>query len=247
VRESLPVIARSSWISAALLALALGSESESAEPKSVERKNPCKCKDLPRMEQELFEQEWLQREFYDYLIEKKTPPKPAPGQTAARALSGQVITDFKNWRGSPAGGGRRGGGAALGMSWAKCELVSYKKGKEVPFDEEKLRVRSCDEVADYLIAHERKHVEQCKRLHDPATPLRRDPNTWMDYAHFDVDAYGEGIKHLRKSIAEVARTCGWAGSTNPTKKIVREQEVDVVPTMAEARRLAKALAAGKKR
>ena len=68
----------------------------------------------------------------------------------------------------------------------------------------------------------------------------------MDYAAFDVEAYGVGIKQLRKSIAELARKCGWAGSTNETKKNpVRDQEVDVVPTLEEAKALAKALG-GKK-
>lgn len=210
---------------------------------SFAAKGPCQCKDLPAMEQELFEQEWLQREFYEYLIGNKPPPTAGPNQTSAGALSNQVTQSFNQWRRSAAGGGGQGsGGAALGMSWAKCSLVSYNGKKEVPFDEPRLRAQNCQEVADFLIAHEQKHVDQCKAL-----SIRQNPSSWMDYAAFDVEAYGAGIKALRKSIAELAKKCGWAGSTNETKKnAIDGQEVDVVPTMQEAKELAKALKGGSK-
>ncbi len=205
-------------------------------------KGPCQCKDLPAMEQELFEQEWLQREFYEYLLGNKSPPTPGPKQTSARALSNQVTRAFNQWRRSAAGGGGQGGGgAALGMSWATCSLVSYKGKKEVPFDEPKLRAQNCKEVADFLIAHEQKHVDQCNKF-TASKNLRQNPNSWMDYAAFDVEAYGAGIQELRKSIAELAKKCGWAGSTHATKKnAIDGQEVDVVPTLQEAKALAKAL------
>jgi hypothetical protein len=227
-----------------LLALACASASFAA---------PCECKQLPALEQELFEQEWLQREFYEYALGNKTPPRPTGDQTGAEALAGQVLASFRAWLHSPAGsGGSRGGAPELGTSWGKCELVAYRDAgrgrkpryQEIPFDEKKFRNKNCDELANYLITHEQKHVDQCKKYGDST---RVDINGWMDYAAFDAEAYGAGIKNLRKSIAELAKKCGWHGSTNPTKKNpVTGEDVDVVPTMEEAKAIANALGAGAK-
>ncbi len=214
---------------------------------------PCGCKSLPSLEQELFEQEWLQREFQEYAMGNKRAPKPGTGQTAADALAGQVLADFRSWLGSPAGGGgARGGAPELGTSWSSCALVAYETvrknnkttHREIPFDEAKFRKNNCDEVANYLLTHEQKHVEQCKKYPSSSGV---DLGSWQDYSAFDVQAYGAGIKDLRRSIANLARKCGWQGSTNATKKNpVDGDTVDVVPTMAEAKAIAKALGKGKK-
>lgn len=219
---------------------------------------PCGCKKLPALEQELFEQEWLQREFHEYALGKKSPPMPSSEQTPSDALAAQVLSDFKAWESSPAGGRRgRGGAPELGTSWGNCSLVAYQavwvkdeKGKkklkyeEIPFDEDKYRKKNCSELADYLIAHEQAHVDQCKKYPESSG---FDINNWRDYSAFDVEAYGAGVKNLRKAIAELAKQCGWQGSTNATKTNPEDrQEVDVVPTMAEAKALARALGKGKK-
>jgi hypothetical protein len=239
---------------APLVVAALAAPLAGAAPKP---KGPCQCKDLPAMEQELFEQEWLQREFYEYALGNKAPPPPQGKQTTADSLKAQVLSDFIAWRKSPAGGRTRRGGAApaLGVNWGKCEIVTLQlvkqnkqsAVKERPFDEPEFRSHNCQEVADAFILHEQEHVKQCTKLHDPSRPLRRDPGHWLDSASFDVEAYGEFVKAMRKSIADLASRCGWQGSTNATKKNpVDQQDVDVVPTEEEARRLARALAKGKK-
>jgi hypothetical protein len=247
---------------ALLVVAALAAPLAGAAPKP-KPKGPCQCKDLPAMEQELFEQEWLQREFYEYALGNKAPPPPHGKDTTADSLKAQVLSDFIAWRKSPAGGRtRRGGGApALGVNWGKCQIVTLRVVSEVnpdtkkkervvkerPFDEPEFRSHNCQEVADAFILHEQEHVKQCGKLHDPSRPLRQDPAHWLDSASFDVEAYGEFVKAMRKSIADLASRCGWQGSTNATKKNpVDQQDVDVVPTEEEAKRLASALAKGKK-
>jgi hypothetical protein len=174
-------------------------------------------------------------------------------------MAAQVLIDFKAFKRSPAGGRRgRTGKPELGTSWQDCSLVAYKavwvkegkppksklKYEEIPFDEDKYREKNCTELADYLIAHEQKHVDQCTKN---AQSGSRDINSWRDYSSWDVEAYGAGIKNLRKAIAKLASDCGWQGSTNATKKNPEDgEEVDVVPTMKEAKALAKALGKGKK-
>lgn len=219
---------------------------------------PCGCKKLPALEQELFEQEWLQHEFHEYALGNKTPPSPTGKQTSSDALAAQVLADFRSRKRSPAGGGRgRGGAPELGTGWENCSLVAYKaawvknpdtgkkelKYEETPFDEDKYRQKNCTELADYLIAHEQKHVDQCKK-YGPGSGF--DINNWRDYSAWDTEAYGAGIRNLRKAIAKLASECGWQGSTSETKKNPEDgEEMDVVPTLKEAKALAKALRKGK--
>lgn len=196
-----------------------------------------KCKDLPRLERELFEQEWLQREFHEYArYGKALPAGGAPGDSAD-AMVRQVTSDFNAWLKSPAGGGGgRDGAAELGTDWKDCKLVMYvDRGKKtVPFDEKKYREKNCAPLADYLLAHENKHVEQCK-AHKGA-----DLSYYANYAAFDTEAYGTGIRNLRASIAALAKKCGWEGSTRPTKKNPEDgKDEDVVPTLKRANELAK--------
>jgi hypothetical protein len=196
---------------------------------------PCnRCRDLPKLEKELFEQEWLQHEFHQYALGDKTPPAGDPGDTAG-AMRDQVLADFNAWMKSSAGGGKGGnGGPALATDWSDCKLV---KTKKVPFDEKKFREQNCKEVADFLIAHENKHVEQCKKYKGSS---RFDLSYYMDYAAMDTEAYGTGIRNLRTSIANLAKKCGWEGSNHDTKKSPEDhQDEDVVPTKKQADELAK--------
>lgn len=207
-----------------------------------------RCRDLPALERELFEQEWLQHEFHEYALGNKRPPPPAPDKSWSDSLAAQVLADFQSWLRSPAGaGGSKSAAPELGTNWKDCSLAGYRavrKGKkveyeEIPFEEKKYRKKHCPALADYLIAHEQKHVDQCKKYRDST---RVDLGNFMDYAAFDTEAYGAGIRNLRSSIAKLAKECGWQGSTQETKQNPedREQE-DVVPTLKEARELAKSL------
>src|SRR4051794_28091281 len=77
-----------------------------------------KCSDLPKLEKELFEQEWLQDQFRQYAEYKShvTPTaeeKKYQGADVA-ALQREVTAAFNKWLKSPAGGGGGVGGAELG-------------------------------------------------------------------------------------------------------------------------------------
>lgn len=200
-----------------------------------------KCRDLPTLQQELFEQEWLQHEFRQYALGNRSLPPGGDPENTAHTLAEQVKADFKKWLKSEAGGGgKRDGDPELGTNWSDCSLVTYvTKTKKVPFDEKKFRAKNCTQLADYLIAHEKKHVEQCKKY---GGSNRVDLSYYMDYAAFDAEAYGTGIRNLRKSIADLAKKCGWEGSTRQTKKNPDDrlpEEQDVVPTKKEVEELAK--------
>jgi hypothetical protein len=198
-----------------------------------------RCKDLPKLEKELFEQEYLQHEFREWALgNRRLRPNGDPKDTAG-TMRDQVIESFNAWLKTPAGGGKGGNGRPeLGTDWSNCTLVLYvTKTKTVPFDEKKYREQECKEIADYLLAHENKHVEQCKK--NQATAVL-DVSYYMDYAAIDSEAYGAGIRDLRKTIAKLAKECGWQGSTNETKKNPDDGlDEDVVPTKKEAAELAK--------
>lgn len=188
-----------------------------------------RCKDLPKLEKELFQQEWLQHEFHEYALGNKWPSGGAPGDTA-KAMRDQVLADFNAWLGTAAGGGSKGNGhAALGTNWGDCTLVTYVTDKTTaPFDEKKFREKTCKEEADFLLAHENRHIEQCKKSGS-------EISYYMDYAAQDTQAYGTGIRNLRTSIADLAKKCGWQGSTSSTKNNPDDrQKEDVVPTKKEA-------------
>jgi hypothetical protein len=193
-----------------------------------------RCGDLPKLEKELSEQEWLQHEFHQYALGNKWPRGGDSGDTA-QAMRDQVIADMNAWLKSPAGGAKESNpGPALATDWSDCTLV---KTKKVPFDEKKFREQNCKEFADYLIAHENKHVEQCKKY---PSSSGFDLFYYMNYAAMDTEAYGTGIRNLRTSMANLAKKCGWEGSNHNTKKNPEDhQEEDVVPTKKQADELAK--------
>lgn len=219
---------------ALVFSIALASPALAASPSCDE------CRDLPKLQQELFEQEWLQHEFRQYALGNKSIPSGGDPKNTAQTLADKVTADFRAWLKTPAGGGKRDGNPELGTDWSDCSLVAYvTKKKKVPFDEKAFRRKNCSQLADYLIAHEMKHVEQCKKY---GGSNRVDLSYYMDYAAFDAEAYGTGIRNLRKSIADLAKKCGWEGSTRPTKKNPDDrlpEEQDVVPTKKEVEELAK--------
>ncbi|HVO31484.1 MAG TPA: hypothetical protein VMV18_12130 [bacterium] len=193
------------------------------------------CKDLPRLEKELFEQEFLQQAFRQYANYEKNIPAKKGDETDVEALQRSVTADFNAWLHSPAGGGNRNahGGAAWGTG-RDCNLVIYLPGKNkdgspktAPFDDaaqKKFRADNCDAITDYLLAHEAVHQKSCK----DALDIFDDPRI---YAADDVRAYGAGIRSLRKYIRTLAESCGWEGSTSETKTDAAGNKEDVVPTM----------------
>jgi hypothetical protein len=213
-----------------------------------------RCQDLPMLEEQFFQQEFLRQAFNEYLV-WKLPPIPKNKDTSAtQAMVDQVTADFNAYLNSPAGGGGGVGGAELGTDNDSCKLVYYVKGpdgknvidpktkkeKTIPFDEKEYRTRNCAAISDYLLAHENQHVADCKNDH-------KDLSQWRNYAAADVRAYANGMRNLRKSIAKLASNCGWQGSTRKTKKDAQGEDAVVIPTMDEARKLATTLKKGGKK
>lgn len=209
-----------------------------------------RCKDLPMLEQQLFQQEFLHDQFNDY-VTHKVPTKPPDFKgdgTGRDYMIATVIKAFNDYLNSPAGGGSGVGQAELGTDFDNCKLVLYVKGKDgknvidpktkkektLPFDEKDYRQKNCKPIADYLLAHENQHVADCKS--DP-----KDLSAWQNYAAYDVRAYAAGIKNLRSAIAQLAKECHWQGSNKNTKRMENDVEVDVVPTPDEMKQLAKAV------
>lgn len=210
-----------------------------------------RCRDLPMLESQLFQQEFLRKAFQEY-VDWKVPSVPSGYDGTGRDFMVETITaQFNAYLNSPAGGGGGRGAAELGTDFDNCKLVFYvkdakgknvidpktKKEKTIPFDEKAYRAKNCKAIADYLLTHENQHVADCKSQ-------KRDISAWQVYAAYDVRAYAAGIANLRKSIAALASRCGWQGSTNKTKQDSEGNEVDVVPTPDEVKKLAHALKKG---
>jgi hypothetical protein len=228
----------------------------SAAPKKARTGPPrCdRCKDLPMLEEQFFQQEFLRKAFQEYLDWKLPSIPKGSDASATQAMVDQITAAFTAFLNSPAGGGGGSGGAELGTDNDTCKLVYYVKGpdgkniidpktkkeKTLPFDEKEYRKKNCAAIADYLLAHENQHVADCKNDH-------KDLSQWQNYAAADVRAYANGIRNLRKSIAKLASKCGWQGSTRKTKQDSQGEEAEVIPTMAEVKELAKALKKGGKK
>ncbi len=201
----------------------------------------CECSDLRKLERELWEQEFVYRAFREYANGEKSPNdlKTKKGDNDVEWMTNDVTAALGAWMRSPAGGGKKGNpGAALGTT-PDCDLVVYVgKKKTAPLTPEKEQSYrkgfKCQAIPDYLLTHERKHVENCK-------DARFDRGSWKEFAGDDVTAYHAGIADLRKSISELASDCGWKGSVNPTKQLPGGREVPTIPTADEIKNLAKAL------
>jgi hypothetical protein len=151
---------------------------------------PCdSCEALPALEEQLFQQEFLKREFEKYGNKEKFPVPPdgytrvtktpqglVVSGTATEYMVEQITSSFQSYLDSPAGGGSEGvAQAELGTDTDTCGLVLYVKGPDgknvkgkdgkpvtQPFDEKKYREQlNCDPIADFVLAHERQHISDC--------------------------------------------------------------------------------------
>jgi hypothetical protein len=204
-----------------------------------------RCADLPKLERELYEQEYLL-----YLYREYTPGDPLyyyDPRYLKMPLGKRVGKRFREWLGTPAGGGEAKGGSAEAMVayWLKgCPIVlpvldaqgEVKYGKDdipetKPFNEAEYRKKNCKEMADFVIAHEKEHQRECeKKWKDKTTADYQDARF---IAADEVRGYREGIKNLRETIAKLASECGWTGSTNPVKK----DGTKTIPTPDEIQKL----------
>jgi hypothetical protein len=194
-----------------------------------------KCTDLPAMEKELFDSEFLQALFKKYVDLDRIPKPTEPGESMIDAMQREARVGLDEFNGSPAGGGKKGASAPHAGTTEKCTLVLYVKGKPTPYDDALYRRTHACWDADSLLVHELKHVAHCRAGLEIHSDFRL-------YAASDVQAYGAGARKLRALIAETAGRCGWKGSTRKTKpNPVDKIDVMVVPTPAEVKEIVDAL------
>lgn len=234
-----------------------------------------RCQDLPTLEKEVFEQEFLADLFRQYWTGKKPIPSPkCKDQTPTDAMVNEATDAFNQYLRGPAGGNRSAknmkgdpckqnvqnpcAGNATTFSTVPfetdfgskdCDIVANEatcvKGKPV-VNKHKITDKDgqdfisktyCSQVSDYLIAHESQHKKDCQN--------GADIGEAHNYAMSDAKAYLAGVRSLRHYIAQKAKDCGWQGSSDDTKKGPDDEPMDVMPTMKEAKNLAKSLGGAK--
>lgn len=165
-----------------------------------------KCKDIARMQRELDQQKAARDAFreFTYDAQGKEGMRRVKTiqelQTAHAALFGQMMNGGRKAKGK----GRIVAKPALGTNAPECTIVEYVSGKEIPLDEAKYRKKECL-FADYLIEHEKKHVEQCEKA--KAAGLL---STWEDpvvAAEREVRAYQKAIDFLEAQLASLRASC----------------------------------------
>lgn len=189
----------------ALLPLALRAQG-AASPPTCDR-----CEDLPRLMQELKEQEWLRDKFHDY------SPWSSYQLSAADVtdLQQKVQRAFTEWLHTPQGG--TGGEAAptMGTDPDTCRLVFYVKGADgksttKPYDEKAMKAQYCKTVLDFMLAHEASHQQTCRALGKKNKAFLSRPEF---VAADEVKAYEAGIRVLEKAINDLANRCKEDGTT----------------------------------
>lgn len=200
-----------------------------------------RCEDLPRLMQELKEQEWLRSKFYQY-----SPWEKGYQLTASDVedLQGRVQGAFNGWQKSPKGGGGVGE-PTMGTNPDTCKLVFYVKDTDgktstQPYDEAQMKARYCPTVLAYMLAHEASHQRTCRALGAKNKGFLSRPEF---VAADEVKAYEEGIRVLEKAINDLANKCKEEGTT-ATYKLDTNQKITpakVYQSEEQARKIADAL------
>lgn len=197
-----------------------------AKPPAAPAKPPTcnECKDLPRLYRELLEQEflrntfesWKKQQYYPRSVEEsgKSELSKAMRGRGKGSLYGAVAPEE----------GSSGGGAApaygTDQSTQACQLVEFYNDdhgevQQRPTTEAKVRSENCKAIADFVMAHENHHRDDCKANWGKS---KSDSFVTVEYVvQDDIEAYQAGIGVLRDYIAALARQCGWTGSTNARK------------------------------
>lgn len=230
----------------------------------------CECSDLPHLEDQLFQQEYLQylsREFdaTDPMNAFNPPSNPGSYQDRMTNCFNLYVQYGSTDCSRPdTGHGSAppppqeastdsGAGAATDVFHASCGLLDEKGN---PTTASKFHNRpnqpknTCKADNDFLMAHEAQHRKVCKA--NWAAGHGSLYQNMSYYAADDAKAYGAGVKVLRASIADLAKQCGWEGSANDTKPDKNRKngdkpndQVKTVPTPDQAKQLASALKAGR--
>ena len=169
-----------------------------------------RCEDLPKLMQELKEQEWLRDKFLEF------SPWSSYQRLASDVseLQSKVLTAFNTWEKSPSGGGGTGE-PTMGTNSDNCRLVFYVKGADgkttiQPYDDKAMKARYCPAVLAYLKAHEASHQRTCSDLGAQHKGFLTRPEF---VAADEVKAYEAGIKVLEKAINDLAKKCKEEGTT----------------------------------
>ncbi len=256
-------------LSLALLMATSASAASKKKKKDAQSPPPrCdRCSDLTLLQKELAEQQWLRHHFEEYLS-WRLPPGPK-GDTDDRStiqrMQDFAQAEFNAWLKSPAGGSSSSGQADAATQLDTCELMlpvrdangQNKKNKDGTLvmrvvKPAEVRAKHCAAMADEVLSHEGQHQIDCRANKKQQPPM--DMTNYRNFAAYDVRGYSAGIASLKKSIAALAKKCGWKGTTRKTKQKIpqvptdkREDiEEDVIPTPKELDELAGALMGGKK-
>jgi len=195
-----------------------------------------KCSALPMLYRELLEQEFLRKLFDKWISQSYYPATMTTMQDSAKGQLDAAINGGLYGELAPGKVGSGAGGAApaygTDLTSKACQLVEYYKDKEGneqqrPVTPEKVRAKHCNAVADYVLVHERYHMDTCK-----ASWARHGSDKFITVEYVAEDdraAYQAGIAELRKYIAKLASDCRWSGSTNAK----RPDGTMTVPTPAQ--------------
>lgn len=226
-----------------------------------------RCSDLTRLQKELAEQQWLRKHFEEYLSWRLPPGAKGDkdDRSTIQRMQDFAQAEFIKYLNTPAGGGSGSGQAEAATQLDTCELMlpvrdangQNKKGKDGSLvmrvvKPAEIRAQYCPAIADMILTHEGQHQIDCKANKKEATP--RDMTNYRNFAAYDARGYSAGIASLKKSIAALAKKCGWKGTTRKQKQPIpqvptddrKDIEEDVIPTPQELDALAGTLAGGKK-
>ena len=185
------------------------------------------CESLPKLMQELKEQEWLREKFWSYTRFSDYPYTAADVAT----LYCKVQCGMNVWMGKTpcppgkcdgkaadkgeSGASDDGAAPAMGTDPDTCQVVMYVKGKDgkrqkVPFNRAEKEKYECPAIVDYLLAHENSHVKTCKAL--KAKGQSGFYNNPEFVALDEVKAYEAGIRSLERAINALAQKCKEKGT-----------------------------------
>ncbi len=250
------------------LALLMATSASAAQKKKQSGPPRCdRCSDLTRLQKELAEQEWLRHHFEEYLDWRLPPGQKGDkdDRSTIQRMQDFAQAEFNAWLHSAPGGGSSSGQAEAATQLDTCQLMlpvrdangQNKKNKDGTLvmrvvKPAEIRAQYCPALADMILTHEGQHQTDCRANKKQQTPM--DMTNYRNFAAYDTRGYSAGIASLKKSIAALAKTCGWKGTTRKTKQKIpqvptderKDIEEEVIPTPKELDELAGTLTGGKK-
>ncbi len=154
-------------------------------PDTVNPSHPCECKDLPRLFEELMEQEKLRDTCQEFLKKPKVNEEFLNIRELSDALTYRLNQFVSSRRGASSGSsGGAGGGAApaFGTDFLHegCGLFKYppkdENGKQpdpVPSSPDEVRAQECSAISEYLLDHEKYHQDRCQERFKKGATRRR--------------------------------------------------------------------------